>query len=964
MTRPAGPTTERGSLTGAPPRAPGMRGLLGWGAFSQEAEHVPELRWPENVKVYERMTTDSQVDSLFWGTLGQLLDWAWWVEPGRADAGLATAFAEDLGLPLGEPADGEWEPPGAGVAHFNFLEHLQEALLALAFGHYYFEPRGDYPGGSADLWRLAELGPRHPATLQSIVAGPDGRLRGITQQGWPEAGRAGADGVEVPQIPVERLVGYIWRGDARRKWVGRSMFRAMFREWIVKDVLMRIDAINHARAGGVPWAETDETWQGTDLDDLHQLASEFQVGEDSGAATPPGVTMHLLRAGGTDVVGSMRYADEAMARVWSGMVRQLGQTETGSRALGATFGSLEDRARGAVARWFRVNFRERVAEFWWRINDAGYGPGSAVASLACRPPAGAPAPGAEAGGGGGEPPGPRAAPSPPARGGGAARASGSASEHWRRQPRDPGGEGGGQWVGSPGGAAPDLEDVPLPLRDRLAALSEAFKRLDPYESVAAGECHDVAMGGFRFAERHGLGEPRIHSAGSHTYATALYHGHRVTVDPVAEPQHLGRSMAVESELDDPAYHLPRTDTYESVDAYLEGAGARRSQVEDPHDAADAFADELDAVAGDLVDEPLPRAAPGAVPGGATAARLAAMGPGDEVDLGGGYRVERLTSRLGADLWRVVRPGGGSSGERSPEDALARLAFYRELERSRDVRAAAPRDPAPLGVRRGARLPDRPLRRGPTEGEVRAAVDFAEADEAYEAAGDALERHFVRVILPLAVQALMRQVMFTREGEPRRRVTAPTVAGLRPPPAGQAGIEAALLGAARQGARAAEAEARAQGVALPAAPDERLRAIVEEQAEAVARNVASGLGLAASRRASQVARGRTPAEVAGEVERYLLGLEHRWEADQLRGAVQAAQVAGRTETWARMPEERPVLYQASELLDAATCGPCRDVDGREWRDLAGAVREYPFGGYVGCEGGPRCRGTLVAIFDEL
>jgi len=41
-----------------------------------------------------------------------------------------------------------------------------------------------------------------------------------------------------------------------------------------------------------------------------------------------------------------------------------------------------------------------------------------------------------------------------------------------------------------------------------------------------------------------------------------------------------------------------------------------------------------------------------------------------------------------------------------------------------------------------------------------------------------------------------------------------------------------------------------------------------------------------------------------------------------------------------------------------------VDGREYGpDISAAERDYPTGGYKECKGGPRCRGTLVAVYAE-
>ena len=93
------------------------------------------------------------------------------------------------------------------------------------------------------------------------------------------------------------------------------------------------------------------------------------------------------------------------------------------------------------------------------------------------------------------------------------------------------------------------------------------------------------------------------------------------------------------------------------------------------------------------------------------------------------------------------------------------------------------------------------------------------------------------------------------------------------------------------------------------------------------------------------------------------------------AVESAPDAGVVTDQARVPVVRewsiarldtiPVLpdvwvYHASELLDQHGCPPCSVVDGTTYDTLDQAKRDYPDGLYRGCQGGSRCRGTLVIV----
>ena len=78
-------------------------------------------------------------------------------------------------------------------------------------------------------------------------------------------------------------------------------------------------------------------------------------------------------------------------------------------------------------------------------------------------------------------------------------------------------------------------------------------------------------------------------------------------------------------------------------------------------------------------------------------------------------------------------------------------------------------------------------------------------------------------------------------------------------------------------------------------------------------------------------------------------------DEARQGVHQVVGAGRQDAAAAAG---PARIWSSELLDGSTCLPCSAVDGREYESLEAAREDYPLGGFARCDGGPRCRGTLV------
>jgi hypothetical protein len=179
----------------------------------------------------------------------------------------------------------------------------------------------------------------------------------------------------------------------------------------------------------------------------------------------------------------------------------------------------------------------------------------------------------------------------------------------------------------------------------------------------------------------------------------------------------------------------------------------------------------------------------------------------------------------------------------------------------------------------------------------------------------------------------------------------------------------LAEVARSGAQAAIREAQVQGVQVG---EERAAAIIEsaealagEQAQHVAELNANGISLGAQRRAGRLAsKVRSKATVARDLEAHLTAQKHVFERENLKGAVTFAQNAGRLAAFeAISPEQAEATYEASEILDERTCGPCEAVDGTVYDSLEEVTAAYGTGGYVDCEGGPNCRGTAVAIYPE-
>src|SRR5580765_209542 len=353
----APPTNEIGNA-GLQLGGSGLGGVAAWGAYVDQKEYVPELNWPTSCVsggTFDQMRTDSQLAALYFGVTMPIRRYKWVLDPNGADAKMVETLAYDLGLDiLGE----EPKPKGRTRNRFSFDQHLRKAMLALIYGHMYFEQVG-YIGDTMSLpadgmWHIRKLAERMPATISQINVAPDGGLVSIKQHGSAQ---------QQPEIPVDRLVAYVWENDGGN-WGGRSMYRDCYKNWLIKDRLLRVDAWLHERAGGIPIPIAPEDASTEDMEALAEFARELRVGDEAGGALPPGTKWTVAKSSGSSAIESIRYHDEAMARRFLMMIAMLAQggTSLGSYSLGEVFSDFFSLGQEAIANWYVDTFNPYVIE--------------------------------------------------------------------------------------------------------------------------------------------------------------------------------------------------------------------------------------------------------------------------------------------------------------------------------------------------------------------------------------------------------------------------------------------------------------------------------------------------------------------------------------------------------------------------------------------------------------------------
>lgn len=321
-----------------------------WSPPDNSYETVPELRWPLSVQVYDSMRRqDAQIRSVLRAVTLPIQRTQWWLDPNGARDEVVQMVSDDLGLPI---KGASVEATKRSRDRFSWFEHLRLALLMLPFGHAMFEQeaRIDNQGRA----RLKRLGYRPARTLSGFNVAADGGLISIHQ--WGHIDTAGP-----VEIPVNRLVAYVYEREGGN-WAGNSLLRPAYKNWLLKDRLLRVNTMTVERNGlGIPvyTAAADEA----NLVAGEALARSVRAGVDAGAALPNGATLRLAGVDGTlpDALPSIRYHDEQIARAVLAHFLNLG-TQTGSWALGSVMSDFFTLSLQALAQQIADTATQHVVE--------------------------------------------------------------------------------------------------------------------------------------------------------------------------------------------------------------------------------------------------------------------------------------------------------------------------------------------------------------------------------------------------------------------------------------------------------------------------------------------------------------------------------------------------------------------------------------------------------------------------
>ncbi|WPO87859.1 DUF935 domain-containing protein [Herbiconiux sp. KACC 21604] len=345
--------------------------LLGWSALLNAVHETnPDLQWPNSLDVFDRMRReDPQVKSVLRAVTLPILRTEWSIDGSGCRDEVTREIANNLGLPIKGQS---FVAPLRSKGRFSWKEHLRLALLELPYGHSFFEQVYDQSDGQT---RLAKLAWRPPRTIADIDVSRDGGLSAIEQYGYT--------GHSNVRIPVDRLVAYVNEREGAN-WLGESLLRSAYKMWVLKDRVLRIQALTAERNGlGMPvYTAPTPPESGTFEEQVKfldaqiaeglKLVQQARAGDAAGVSVANGATFKFEGVVGDlpDTDKPIRYYDEQIARAVLAHFLNLG-TETGSWALGSTFANFFTDSLNAVAQHIAEVTNQHVIE---DLVDFNWGP--------------------------------------------------------------------------------------------------------------------------------------------------------------------------------------------------------------------------------------------------------------------------------------------------------------------------------------------------------------------------------------------------------------------------------------------------------------------------------------------------------------------------------------------------------------------------------------------------------------
>lgn len=324
-----------------------------------DEEKNSQLKWTQGAKTYDEMRkTDAQVNASLLVMELPIRATRWYVEPAYNDEWQTEQEDQDIANFIEK-------------ALFEYMDNtrddlLREVLTMLPFGFSVFEKVFDIQQtDNGEKVILKKMAYRKQSTISQWVQ--QDKTPWITQT--LDAPTKGGENKWLWQvsIPAQKLVIFTNRREGDNyEWV--SVLRSAYKHRYIKDKLYKFDAIRHERQGvGIPVMYLPKNATQKDKEVANSIVKNIRATEQTGIVMPwPKADgwefeyADLKTAQSTNFKDSIEHHNREIVKNILAQFLELGNTESGSRALGESQSSFFLMSLEAVARYVCDTFDKHV----------------------------------------------------------------------------------------------------------------------------------------------------------------------------------------------------------------------------------------------------------------------------------------------------------------------------------------------------------------------------------------------------------------------------------------------------------------------------------------------------------------------------------------------------------------------------------------------------------------------------
>lgn len=297
----------------------GYEGTKIYGGYIDEDETLSELLFDESISTYRKMLKDAQVSASIKMVEYPIKTATWDIVAGTKD---------NQGFEIRDFVKEQL----FNNDNFTFSSLLKHVLTYLRFGYTVFEK----------VWKINEnkefiikkIAYRRPETIQRWIQDDEENLKEIEQFVLKPNG----EWITLT-IPNKYLLLFI-NDQEGNYYMGKSLLRDAYKNWHMKDIILKIDAMRHDRLGlGIPMVTLPPNAKSEDKQEAITVCETFRSHHKGYVIKPHEYEFELIDMKSktlTDTIKSINYHDGQIMGNILGNVIELGKTASGNRALGET----------------------------------------------------------------------------------------------------------------------------------------------------------------------------------------------------------------------------------------------------------------------------------------------------------------------------------------------------------------------------------------------------------------------------------------------------------------------------------------------------------------------------------------------------------------------------------------------------------------------------------------------------